>query len=119
TSVFQIWQSVPPPSSSYLPAHGMCGVLHGVRMLLSMDRAAAFTVLGMPAKHGPVSTATGSLKATGDASASKLRRTASACTRSFRRKNPASIVPTMEATLGCSCTAVAVLPVEHGTSIVS
>ena len=54
-------------------------------MLLSMDRAAAFTVLGMPAKHGPVSTETGSLKATGDASASMLRRTASACTRSSRR----------------------------------
>src|SRR5208282_6716119 len=66
TSVFQIWQSVRTPSSSYLPAHGMCGVLRGVRMLLSMDRAAAFTVLGMPAEHGPVSTETGSRKETGD-----------------------------------------------------
>ncbi len=81
-SAFQIWRCVPLPRSFCLPAHGIRIVRRGARMLRSMDPGAAFTVLRMPARPGLVLRETGCPKAIGDAWASTLRRTASACMRS-------------------------------------
>src|SRR5208337_1018971 len=85
-SGFQIWRSVPALRRFCLPAHGIRGGLRGARMLRSMDRVAVFTGLKMGAKRGlasmemEIELETGCPEAIGGGLASRLRRTASACT---------------------------------------